>query len=165
MYAGRADSYAMFNLLTGPQLLDQVEALLPEHRERLFLPTETLSMFLAQVLSADGSCRRVVSDAMVKQVMGGMKPGSTDTGGYGKARARLPMSIASLDLDAPSRRDRCQRAPSLVALAEPSGASGRWCHSDIARHPGESGRLPAVEQSKAGIGLSHLPGGGVAAPR
>ena len=44
-YAGSSDSYAMFNLLTGPQLLDQVEQLLPDHRERLFPPTETLTMF------------------------------------------------------------------------------------------------------------------------
>ncbi len=54
-YVSNADSYAMFNVLTGPQLLDRVEASLPEHRERLFPPTETLSMFLAQSLSADGS--------------------------------------------------------------------------------------------------------------
>ncbi len=56
-YTSNSDSYAMFNLLTGPQLFDRVEALLPEHRERLFPPTETMSMFLAQALSADGSCR------------------------------------------------------------------------------------------------------------
>ncbi len=43
-YASNADAYALFNLLTGPQLLDRVEELLPEHRERLFAPTETLSM-------------------------------------------------------------------------------------------------------------------------
>ena len=46
-YASHADSYAMFNLLTAPQLFDRVEALLPVHRERKFPPTETLSMFLA----------------------------------------------------------------------------------------------------------------------
>jgi hypothetical protein len=85
----------MFNLLTGPQLFDRVEALLPEHRERLFPPTETLSMFLAQALSADGSCQQVVNDAMVKRVIGGLKPGSTDTGGYCKARSRLPVSMVS----------------------------------------------------------------------
>ena len=44
-------------------MFDDVEALLPEHRERLFPPTETLSMFLAQVLSPDGSCRQAVDDA------------------------------------------------------------------------------------------------------
>ena len=54
--AGNADAYGFFNLLTGPELLEDVEELLPEHRERLFPPTETLSIFLAQVLSADGSC-------------------------------------------------------------------------------------------------------------
>ena len=94
-YAGNADSYAMFNLLTGPQLLDRVEAVLPEHRERLFPPTETLSMFIAQALSEDGSCRQVVNDAMVKRVIGGLKPGSTDTGGYCKARGRLPETLVS----------------------------------------------------------------------
>jgi hypothetical protein len=85
----------MFNLLTSPQLLDQVEELLPSHRERLFPPTETLSMFLAQSLSADGSCRQVVNDAMVKRVIGGLAPGNTNTGGYCKARARLPLTMVS----------------------------------------------------------------------
>ena len=35
-----------FNVLTGPQLLETTEALLPAHRERLYPPTMTLSMFL-----------------------------------------------------------------------------------------------------------------------
>ena len=69
-HVSNADSYAMFNLLTGPESFDRIEALVPEHRERLFPPTETLSMFLAQALSADGSCRQVVNDAMVKRVVG-----------------------------------------------------------------------------------------------
>lgn len=56
-----ADSYGFFNLLTGPELLDIVEALLPAHRERLFPPTETLSMFLAQVLNDDRSCQAAVN--------------------------------------------------------------------------------------------------------
>ncbi len=30
-YVGNTDSHALFNLLTSPQLLDQVEELLPEH--------------------------------------------------------------------------------------------------------------------------------------
>ena len=94
-YASNTDCSAMFNLLTGPQLLDRVEKLLPDHRERLFPPKETLSMFVAQVLSADGSCQQVVDDAMVKRVIDGLKPGSTDTGGYCKARVRLPVTLIS----------------------------------------------------------------------
>jgi Transposase DDE domain len=88
--ARNSDAYAFFNLLTGPELLGQVESLLPEHRERQFPPTETLSMFLAQVLSADCSCQKAVDDAAVKRLLGGLKPCSTHTGAYCRARSRLP---------------------------------------------------------------------------
>ena len=54
-HARSTDAYGFFNLLTGPRLLTDVEELLPKHRERLFPPTETLSMYMAQVLSADGT--------------------------------------------------------------------------------------------------------------
>jgi hypothetical protein len=85
----------MFNLLTGPQLLERVEAALSKHRERLYPPTETLSMFVAQVLSADGSCQQAVDAALVKRLIAGLEPGSTDTGAYCKARARLPVAMIS----------------------------------------------------------------------
>ncbi len=50
--ANTSDTYRFFNLLTGPEMLSKVEELLPEtYRERQFLPTETLSMFLAQALN------------------------------------------------------------------------------------------------------------------
>jgi hypothetical protein len=90
-----ADAYSFFNLLTGPQLLDEVESLLPEHRERLFAPTETLSMFMAQALSPDGSCRAVVNDARVKRVIWGLPECSSNTAGYCRARARLPQTMIS----------------------------------------------------------------------
>ncbi len=56
--ADNSDAYAFFNLLTSPELLTEVESLMPEHRERLFPPTETLSMFLSQALSADRLLRQ-----------------------------------------------------------------------------------------------------------
>jgi len=89
------DSYAFFNLLTGPQMLDGVEELQPAHRERLFPPTETLSMFLAQVLSADGSCRQAVNDAALKRVIGGLPRCSASTSAYCQARAQLPTEMIS----------------------------------------------------------------------
>jgi hypothetical protein len=88
-----ADAFGFFNLLTGPRLLDDVEALLPAHRERLFPPTETLSMFMAQALSPDGSCRAVVNDARVKRLLGGLPECSSNTAGYCRARARLPQTM------------------------------------------------------------------------
>jgi hypothetical protein len=90
-----ADAYGFFNLLTGPQLLDDVESLLPAHRERLFPPTETLSMFMAQALSADGSCRQAVDDTAVKRLVAGLPRCSSNTAAYCKARARLPQPMIS----------------------------------------------------------------------
>jgi hypothetical protein len=93
--AGNAEAYGFFNLLTGPELLEDVEELLPEHRERLFPPTETLSIFLAQVLSADGSCRQAVNDTAVKRLVAEMEECSSNTAAYCKARARLPQTMVS----------------------------------------------------------------------
>ena len=89
-HAGASDAYAFFNLLTSPELFNQLEAFMPSHRERQFPPTETLSMFLAQALSADRSCQRAVDEAAVKRLIGGLKPCSTRTGAYCRARKRLP---------------------------------------------------------------------------
>ena len=90
-----SDAYTFFNLLTGPQLLDEVESLLPDHRERLFPPTETLSMFLAQALGTDRSCQSAVNDSAVQRLSGGLPLCSTHTGGYCRARQRLPTAMLS----------------------------------------------------------------------
>lgn len=92
---GNSDAYAFFNLLTGPELFDKVESLLPPHRERLFAPTETLSMFLAQALSADRSCQKAVDEAAVRRLAAGLAPCSTHTGAYCMARVRLPMQMVT----------------------------------------------------------------------
>jgi hypothetical protein len=43
-----------FNILTGPWLFNLTESLLPDHRERLYPPAVTLSMFIKQSLDEDG---------------------------------------------------------------------------------------------------------------
>ena len=94
--AKNTDSYRFFNVLTGPKMLSKVEELLPEeYRERQFPPTETLSMFLAQAMSEDGSCQKTVNEAAIKRLMGGLSPCSTATGGYCRARQRLPLEMVS----------------------------------------------------------------------
>jgi Transposase DDE domain len=93
--ARNSDAYAFFNLLTSEQLLDKVESLLPEHRERVFPPTEALSMFLAQALSADRSCQKAVDEAAVKRLVAGLPQCSTHTGAYCRARKRLPLDMVS----------------------------------------------------------------------
>ena len=88
-----SDSWSFFNLLTSDALLATVESLLPEHRERLFPPTETLSMFLAQVMSADRSCQQAVNQAAISRLVAALPTCSTHTGGYCRARQRLPVDM------------------------------------------------------------------------
>lgn len=56
--ARRVGAVDFFNMLTGPQLLEITDAYLPEHRERLYPPTVTLSMFMRQGLEPDRSCQK-----------------------------------------------------------------------------------------------------------
>jgi hypothetical protein len=88
-----ANTLSFFNLLTSDALFDKVESLLPAHRERRYPPTETLSMFLAQAMSADRSCQNIVNQAVVQRLTGGLSPGSTYTGAYCRARQRLPSTM------------------------------------------------------------------------
>ena len=99
-HARASGAYSFFNLLTGPELFEKVESLLPEHRERLFPPTETLSIFLAQALNADRSCQKAVDETAVRRVVAGLPVCSTHTGAYCRARARLPMEmVRTLEAD------------------------------------------------------------------
>lgn len=82
-----------FNVLTGPELLEQTEAHLPEHRERLYPPTVALGMFMKQALSEDGSCQRAVNGWAAQRVCEGLKPNGVDTGAYCRARQRLPVEM------------------------------------------------------------------------
>lgn len=94
-HARSASTFSMFNLLTSPELFDAVEESLPAHRERLFPPTETLAMFLAQALSPDRSCQRIVTASAVRRVQDGLPRCSTNTGAYCRARRRLPEVLIS----------------------------------------------------------------------
>lgn len=94
-HAASSDAFRFFDLLTSPDLFDALEASLPEHRERLFPPTETLSMFMAQALKPDRSCQGIVDDVAVKRLLHGLPLCSTKTGAYCKARQRLPLKMVS----------------------------------------------------------------------
>ena len=94
-YSQSSTPHTFFNQLTSPELLSTVEDLLPEHRERRFPPTETLSMFLAQVMNADSSCQNIVNETALTRAIYGLPSCSSNTGSYCKARQRLPLSMVS----------------------------------------------------------------------
>jgi hypothetical protein len=92
-HATGAAPVQFFNALTSPELIDVTEAHLPEHRERLYPPTVTLSMFLHQALATDSSCQRAVNAWAAGRAAEGLSPQSVRTGGYCRARQRLPLSM------------------------------------------------------------------------
>ena len=92
-HAQKTNAYTFFNILTSPPLLDVVEQHLPPHRERLYTPTTTLSLFLAQAMNADASCQNTVNHHVVERVFNGLSACSTTTGAYCKARTRLPQNM------------------------------------------------------------------------
>jgi hypothetical protein len=89
----KSDPVEFFNILTSPELLQITEAHSPEHRERLYPPTVTLSMFMTQAVSADQSCQQVVTSWQTRRVVDGLSAHSIRTGGYCRARQRLPQEM------------------------------------------------------------------------
>lgn len=89
------DAVEFFNVLTSEELLHTTEALLPEHRERLYPPTVALSMFMRQTLEADGSCQKAVNGWAAQRAADGLRACSVRTGGYCRARQRLPLQMVS----------------------------------------------------------------------
>jgi hypothetical protein len=92
-HARQLHAYDFFNLLTGDSLLERVDQHLPPHRERLYPPIETLSLFMAQTLNPDRACQHTVNRYAVDRLANGLKPCSTHTGGYCRARQRLPLEM------------------------------------------------------------------------
>jgi len=139
-----------FNVLTGEELLERTEEHLPEHRERLYPPTVTLAMFLRQALSADGSCQRVVNAWAASRAAEGLRPQSVRTGGYCRARARLPATmVQALTLE--SGRLLSERAASSwrwrgrrVKLLDGTGISMPDTAANQAAYPQPSTQAPGV---------------------
>ncbi len=127
--ARHSDVVEFFNVLTGPELLETTEALLPTHRERLYPPTVTLSMFMMQVLNEDDSCQKAVNAWATRRAIEGLSVTSINTGAYCRARQRLPLEMP-IELTRETGRLLCARAPKgwrwrgrTVKLVDGSGIS------------------------------------------
>jgi hypothetical protein len=132
------DAYAFFDLLTDPSMLDEMESQLPIHRERLLPPTETLAMFLAQALDADRSCQRAVNSFVSRRIAGGLSACSTSTGGFCRARQRLPEAMVASLLRFTGQR---------LAAAAPASAS--WQGRRVRLVDGSTVLLPDTAANQA----------------
>lgn len=149
-YAAASDAFFFFNRLTDPDLFEVLEGSLPDHRERLFPPTETLSMFMAQALKPDRSCQGIVNDAAVKRLLHGLPRCSTKTGAYCKARLRLPldmvsaMAVATGRLIAGKVPDRWRWFERRVRLVDGTTVTLPDTPANQATYPQQSGQKPGL---------------------
>lgn len=149
-YATTSDAFFFFNQLTAPDLFEALEGSLPTHRERLFPPTETLSMFMAQALKQDRSCQGIVNDAAVKRVLHGLPSCSIKTGAYCKARLRLPlemvsgMAVATGRLIAGKVSDRWCWQGRRVRLVDGTTVTMPDTPANQATYPQQSGQEPGL---------------------
>ncbi len=155
--ARSTEAVEFFNVLTSPQLLQMTEALLPEHRERLYPPTVTLSMFMRQVLEADGSCQKAVNGWAAQRAADGLSACSVRTGGYCRARQRLPLEMVSaLTRQTGSMLSQKARAQWLwrgraVKLVDGTGLSMPDTPENQAVYP-----QPSTQAPKVGFPLTRL---------
>lgn len=155
----QVEAMDFFNILTGPELLETTEAHLPEHRERLYPPTVTLSMFMMQALNEDGSCQKAVNGWAARRAAEGLSANSIRTGGYCRARQRLSIEM----VQALARQAGCllnRRAPRrwlwrkrVVKLVDGSGISMPDTPENQARFP-----QPCTQAEGVGFPLARMVG-------
>jgi hypothetical protein len=59
----------------------------------VYTPITTILTFLNQLLKPDGCCQRAVNELIAERIAGDAPACSADTGGYCKARARIPEAV------------------------------------------------------------------------
>jgi hypothetical protein len=80
-------------LLTADHLARVIAEEAGPTRDRVFTPAVTVAAFLGQVLGDDHSCQAAVDRLIAWRAARGLPPCAADTGGYCKARQRLPEAL------------------------------------------------------------------------
>ena len=91
-YAKNTDAAHFLDVLSNKELAQTIQNNTPEHRDRVYPPLKTLSMFLAQALSEDRSCSKAVID-MIIQSQDDKSKVSPNTSSYCLARQKLPLTL------------------------------------------------------------------------
>jgi hypothetical protein len=138
-------------LLSHDVLASTIENNLPNnHRERIYAPTKTLSMFLAQTLNEDRSCSKAVNDMLIQTQS--VNHTSANTAAYCKARKRLFLPLLTQQVN---------KTDELIHRTVPH--KWRWFGRSVSLIDGTSLTMPDTKSSqtafpqqasqKAGLGF------------
>lgn len=109
-----------------------------KYRNRLFNPIVTLWAMLSQVLDSDKSLQNAVSRVIAWLAEAGEPIPSTDTGGYSKARIRLPEGLLKRLLGQTAQK-----------LSEQAEAQDLWCGRYVRICDGSSALMSDTKQNQA----------------
>ncbi len=107
-------SLYLSEFLSGAHLENESELAPFNRRRRIFTPSTTLRAFMSQITGDDQTCEETLVRLNIERVSQGLKPASTNTGSYCKAREKLSeKAIRRLVL---SSSERIQREASSLSL-------------------------------------------------
>ncbi|MFT6919079.1 MAG: hypothetical protein ACJA2G_001714 [Cognaticolwellia sp.] len=106
------------------------------HRERIYTPTKTLSMFLAQTLNEDRSCSKTVNDMLIQTQS--VNHTSANTAAYCKARKRLSLPLLT---------QLVNKTGELIHRTVPH--KWRWFGRSVSLIDGTSLTIPDTKSSQA----------------
>ena len=90
---GQVEELALGEVLSTEKVMRAIEEEVGTHRQRVFPPLSTLTIFIRQALNPDHSCRAAVAQVIAERVAAGEAPCSSGTGAYCQARERLPEEL------------------------------------------------------------------------
>jgi hypothetical protein len=109
-----------------------------ESRQTIYTPTVTLWAWLSQVLDPDKSMRNTVARVVSWVGGSGLKPPSSDTGAYSKARQRLPIEVIE------------QLFLAIAQTLQSQGtAEKRWCGRRVQAYDGTSVLMMDTPENQA----------------
>lgn len=139
-------------LLPEPSIQEVLKAEKVKYRNRLFNPIVTLWAFLSQVLDTDKSLQNAVSRIIAWLAAAGEAIPAADTGGYAKARKRLPEKLLLRLLGKTGQ-----------ALEDQTEASDLWCSRHVklcdgstltmSDTPANQGEYPQPTNQASGCGF------------
>ncbi len=125
-------------LLSESSIMEALAAEKIKYRNRLFNPVVTLWAFLSQVLDVDKSCSNAVSRVIAWLAGAGIELPATDTGGYCKARQRLPEKLLQQLL-----------GKTAFGLEEKANGEQLWCGRHVKILDGSSVSMPDTKVNQS----------------
>jgi hypothetical protein len=140
-------------VLPAQAVLSALTALCVRSYNSLYNPVTVLWLFLSQVIQANPTLAATVESFLAWRLAQGMPPCSTDTGGYARARQRLPEALlAMLVRHTGAAADRAGLAP------------WRWLRRTVKLFDGSTVSMPDTPENQAAYPQSRTQAAGVGFP-